>query len=96
MRLDINQDSGPADGNYLYGDLTKDSGVGRSPRTPGPGSDPRSLSESSVPPAWLQDVRERSFFFFYQPLIYLIPVRQLDLTSIRRFENRREILSDWR
>ncbi|XP_073247991.1 serine/threonine-protein kinase Nek9-like [Porites lutea] len=55
MRLDINQDSGPADGNYLYGDLTKDSGVGRSPRTPGPGSDPRSLSESSVPPAWLQD-----------------------------------------
>ncbi|CAH3150225.1 unnamed protein product [Porites lobata] len=55
MRLDINQDSGPADGNYLYGDLTKDSGVGRSPRTPGPGSDPRSLSESSIPPAWLQD-----------------------------------------
>ena len=94
MRLDINQDSGPADGNYLYGNLTKDSGVGRSPRTPGPGSDPRSLSESSVPPAWLQDVRGRSVFF-YQPLIYLIPVRQLDLTSIRRSENRRDMLSDW-
>ena len=68
MRLDINQDSGPADGNYLYGDLTKDSGVGRSPRTPGPGSDPRSLSESSVPPAWLQDVRRRSVLFF-KPLL---------------------------
>ena len=65
MRLDISQDSGPADGNYPYGDLTKDSGVGRSPRTPGPGSDPRSLSESSVPPAWLQDVRERYFLTSY-------------------------------
>lgn len=56
MRLDINHDSGPADGNHLYGDLTKDSGVGRSPRAPGSGSDPRSLGDSSVPPAWLQDV----------------------------------------
>jgi len=61
MRLDINHDSGPANGNYLFGDLTKDSGVGRSPRTPGSASDPRSLGESSVPPAWLQDVSERSF-----------------------------------
>ena len=95
MRLDINQDSGPADGNYLYGDLTKDSGVGRSPRTPGPGSDPRSLSESSIPPAWLQDVRGRSVFFF-KTLICLIPLHQLDLTSIHRFENGLETLSDWR
>lgn len=77
MRLDINQDSGPADGNYLYGDLTKDSGVGRSPRTPGPGSDPRSLSESSVPPAWLQDVRGRSLFFL------LIPYLPDSRTSVR-------------
>ena len=62
MRLDINNDSGPAEGNYLYGDLTKDSGVGRSPRTPGRGSGPGSLGESSMPPAWLQDVSERSVY----------------------------------
>ena len=55
MRLDINHDSGPAHPNDLLSD-TKDSGVGRSPRAPGSGSDPRSLGESSVPPAWLQDV----------------------------------------
>lgn len=59
MRLDINHDSGPANGNVLFGDLTKDSGVGRSPRAPGSGSDPRSLGDSSLPPAWLQDVSER-------------------------------------
>ena len=56
MRLDISHDNGPANGNNLFGDLTKDSGVGRSPRAPGSGSDPMSLGESSVPPAWLQDV----------------------------------------
>ena len=51
IRLDTNQDS-----DNLFGDLTKDSGVGRSPRAPGFGSDPRSQEESSMPPAWLQDV----------------------------------------
>ncbi|XP_015767873.1 PREDICTED: serine/threonine-protein kinase Nek9-like [Acropora digitifera] len=50
IRLDTNQDS-----DNLFGDLTKDSGVGRSPRAPGFGSDPRSQEESSMPPAWLQD-----------------------------------------
>ncbi|KAJ7365545.1 hypothetical protein OS493_005658 [Desmophyllum pertusum] len=54
MGLDINHDSGPANPNDLFGD-TKDSGVGRSPRAPESGSDPRSLGDSSVPPAWLQD-----------------------------------------
>ncbi len=55
MGLNLNHDSGPANPNDLFGD-TMDSGVGRSPRAPGSGSDPRSLGESSVPPAWLQDV----------------------------------------
>lgn len=49
VRLDINYDSN----NHL--DLTKDSGVGRSPRAPGSASDPRCLGESSLPPLWLQD-----------------------------------------
>lgn len=52
--LNLNHGSGPANPNDLFGD-TKDSGVGRSPRAPGSGSDPRSLGESSLPPAWLQD-----------------------------------------
>lgn len=55
MRLDIDHDSGPALPNVHFSE-TKDSGVGRSPRDPGPGSGLRSLGESSVPPAWLQDV----------------------------------------
>lgn len=59
MGLNLNHDSGPANPNDLFGD-TKDSGVGRSPRAPGSGSDPRSLGESSVPPAWLQDVSVHS------------------------------------
>ncbi|XP_068730773.1 serine/threonine-protein kinase Nek9-like isoform X4 [Montipora capricornis] len=50
VRLDINYDS-----NNHFGDLTKDSGVGRSPRAPGSASDPRCLGESSLPPLWLQD-----------------------------------------
>jgi len=54
MGLNLNHDSGPANPNDLFGD-TKDSGVGRSPRAPGSASDPRSLGESSLPPAWLQD-----------------------------------------
>ncbi|KAL9953867.1 hypothetical protein ACROYT_G041340 [Oculina patagonica] len=54
MGLNLNHDSGPANPNDLFGD-TMDSGVGRSPRAPGSASDPRSLGESSVPPAWLQD-----------------------------------------
>ena len=55
MRLDIDHDSGPTLPNVHFSE-TKDSGVGRSPRDPGPGSGLRSLGESSVPPAWLQDV----------------------------------------
>ena len=60
--LNLNHDSGPANPNDLFGD-TKDSGVGRSPRAPGSGSDPRSLGESSLPPAWLQDVSAISVIY---------------------------------
>lgn len=63
MGLNLNHDSvGPANPNDLFGE-TKDSGVGRSPRAPGSGSDPRSLGESSLPPAWLQDVRVLSVMY---------------------------------
>ena len=62
MGLNLNHDSGPANPNDLFGD-TKDSGVGRSPRAPGSGSDPRSLGESSLPPAWLQDVIALSVYY---------------------------------
>ena len=63
MGLNLNHDSGPANPNDLFG-VTKDSGVGRSPRAPGSGSDPRSLGESSLPPAWLQDVSVLLVLYF--------------------------------
>lgn len=62
MGLNLNHDSGPANPNDPFGD-TKDSGVGRSPRAPGSASDPGSLGESSVPPAWLQDVSVLSIMY---------------------------------
>lgn len=52
MGVVINHDSGANHPNVHFSE-TKDSGVGRSPRDPGPGV--RSVGESSVPPAWLQD-----------------------------------------
>lgn len=63
--LNLNHDSGPANPNDLFVD-TKDSGVGRSPRAPGSGSDPRSLGESSLPPAWLQDVSAISVIYLWK------------------------------